>query len=249
MTSFSRRASAVAAGAALAFSLASVPTAFVATAAAAPAECELQASRDFSSGGTLGTTYTVQNEVRGDGEAAPGGELTYRVTVTGAGALINELRHHHDPALVPVSARVSSYKLLGGSPTWTDHTESMVRSGDTVSVRSAGWTTASGEAAAMEVTYRVPEDAEVGTTYDSGAGFEAVLINVDPDYSSMGVCGTVREPNPIEAAQGSLEGLGAGSLVDGSVSSSDLATDPSGFIVDIINGLELGEILGGVIGS
>lgn len=247
MVSFPRRAASVLAGSALAFSLVSVPSAMVATAVAAGAECGTQASRDLNDAGTLWTTYTVQNEVRGDGTAAPGGELTYRVTVTGAGALINQISHYHDPALTPVSARVSSWKLIGGSPTWTDATANMVKDAGVVRVNSAGWTTAGGQAAVLEVTYKVPDDAEVGTAYDSGAGYNPVLAT-DADYESMGVCGTVRAPNPVESVQGSLEGLGAGALVEGSVSSSNISSDPSGFVGEAIGGI-LGNVIGGVVDS
>lgn len=239
MSSFSRRAASVLAGSALAFSLVSVPSAIVAS-AAADTTCTTQATESSSHSGT----YIVQNSILNDGQAAPGGELTYRVAVTGPGALIDSLRHHHDPALTPVSARVSSFKLIDGSPTWADHTESMVLEDDMVRVNSAGWTTAGGNSAVLEVTYRVPQDAEAGTVYDSGAGYNAALANASRDFENMGVCGTVREPNPIESVQGSLEGLGAGSLVEGSVSSSDIVSDPSGFLGEVV-----GDILGNVVGE
>lgn len=244
MASFSRRAASVLAGSALAFSLVSVPSALVASAAADTRVCAKAASESSRHTGT----YVVQNSVLGAGEAAPSGELTYRVAVTGPGALITSLRHHHDPALVPVRARVGSFKLLSARPTWSDHTQSMVREGNTVKVGGAGWTTAGGNAAVLEVTYKVPANASVGTQYDSGAGYTAALINGSRDFQDMGVCGTVRAPNAVESAQGSLEGVGAGSLVEGSVSSSNISSDPSGFVGEAIGGI-LGNVIGGAIGS
>lgn len=117
------------------------------------------------------------------------------------------------------------------------------------SVQGNGWTTGLGQRyVTAEITYEVPEGATPGEKFATGAGFDMILA-ANRSYDPMDVCVTIREPNALESAQGSLEGLGAGSLVEGSVSSSDLASDPSGFLVDIINGLDLGEFVGGVIGS
>lgn len=65
----------------------------------------------------------------------------------------------------------------------------------------------------------------------------------------MNACVTIREKNAVESAQGSLEGIGAGSLVEGSTTSSNLSSDPASLISDVINGLDLGQLLGGAIGS
>lgn len=243
MTTFTRRAAALAAGTALALSLAAVPT------AAAQATCGTSATKEDRNWSSAWTTFTVTNEIVAPTSAPAGGELTYRVSVGGSGATITQLRHFHDPALVPVSARVSSWKLWGVSQTWTDETRNMVRGDGVVRVNSGGWTTAGGQKATLEVTYKVPDSAVVGTQYDSGAGYNAVLADMSPSYERMSVCGTVREPNAVESAQGSLSGLGAGSLVEGSTTSSNLSSDPTSIITDVINGLDLGKLLGGAIGS
>ena len=248
MASFSRRAASVLAGSALAFSLVSVPSAMVATAAADTQACGASASREDSNWSSAFTTFTVTNEVVGTGTAPAGGTLTYRVTVSGSGATITQIRHFHDSALVPVSARVSSWKLGALRQTWSDETSNMVKGNGVVRVNSGGWTTAGGQNTTLEVTYRVPDNATVGTQYDSGAGYNAALADMSPSYERLNVCGTVREPNPVESVQGSLEGIGAGSLVEGSVSSSNISSDPSGFVGDAIGGI-LGNIIGGAIGS
>lgn len=248
MASLHRRAASVLAGSALAFSLVSVPATMVATAAAEPAACGTTATREDSNWSSAGTTFTVVNEVVAPGTAPAGGTLTYRVTVSGSGATITQLRHFHDPALVPVSARVSSWKLGALGQTWTNETNNMVKGDGVVRVNSSGWTTAGGQNTTLEVTYRVPAGATVGTTYDSGAGYNAALADMSPSYQRLGVCGTVREPNAVETAQGSLAGIGAGSLVEGSVSSSNISSDPSGFLGEVLGGI-LGNVVGGLVDS
>lgn len=245
MTSLLRRSASIVAGVALATSLAAAPM------ASAQTNCGTTASEQWTHWfNTLGTTYTVQHQVNEPNSAAPGGELTFATTVSGEGALINSIRQHHDVRLTPIRARVSSFKLgLVTGQTWTDETANMVRSGNTVAVNSGGWTTAGGQAATLEVTYRVPADAVAGTQYNSGAGYRAVLADGNRNYNPMNVCGTVRAANPVESAQGSLQDFGAGSLVDGSTNAGNLSSNPAGSIADIINQLDLGALLGGAIGS
>ncbi|MFL0579705.1 hypothetical protein [Dietzia sp. 179-F 9C3 NHS] len=240
---FARRAAAVMAGTALAFSLASVPTAVAQSQTAG--ECALSDKRSWE---TALVGYELSNEWGGNGLVAPGQEIALTTTVTGAYHLVNELRQHHPAGFQPVKAEVSSYKFLGGTATWVNHTASMIKDGDTVRVRSAGWTTSGGQAAALRVTYKAPADAVPGTKFTSGGGASLVAAS-GQDFRDMNACVTIREKNAVESAQGSLEGIGAGSLVEGSTTSSNLSSDPASLISDVINGLDLGQLLGGAIGS
>lgn len=107
MTSLPRRTSALLAGAALAFSLASVPT-------AAAEELDLTncGTTDSRTDSSAVPDYTTTHSVVGDGTVAPGGDVTLRTTVssdTPAGALVGEIRQYHPAGFVPVSARVESH--------------------------------------------------------------------------------------------------------------------------------------------
>lgn len=252
MTSLSRRTTVLVAGAALAFSLASVPTAFVATAAAAAdlANCGITDSRTDS---YALPTYTSTHSVVGDGTVAPGGTVTLRTKVSSdssVGVLVDEIRQHHPAGFVPVSARVESHKaIFPARHTWVDENVVADASNNISMVQSNGWSTGLGQRyVTAEITYKAPEDVSPGEKFATGAGFDMIAAE-NRTYNPMDVCVTVREKNPVESVQGSLEGIGAGSLVEGSVSSSDVASDPAGSVADIINDLDFGQLIGGAIGS
>lgn len=237
MSSFSRRTASVLAGSALAFSLVSVPMAGAQT--QVTGECAVS---DQNSWTTALVDYTLTNAWAGEGLVAPGQEITMTTTVTGAYHLVDEMRQHYPDGFQPVSARVSSFKVLDGAATWSDHSAGLDQGNGTVAIDSAGWSTAFGPVV-LEVTYKAPSDAVPGTKFSSGAGADLYAAS-GRDYSDMDACVTIREPSPIESVQGSLEGLGAGSLVEGSVSSSDIVSDPSGFLGEVV-----GDILGNVVGE
>lgn len=219
----------------------------VASAAAAPVKCGTVESRTDSS---IGINYITEHSVVGDGTVAPGGTVTLRTKVSsdsGVGALIDEIRQYHPAGFVPVSARVESHKVARGH-SWV--AENVV--GDTANsiakVGGNGWTTGLGlRYVTAEITYRAPANAEPGRVLPTGAGFDAQVAS-NRTYNPMDVCITIREPNALESAQGSLEGMGAGSLVEGSVSSANISSDPSGFVGEAIGGI-LGNVIGGAIGS
>lgn len=246
MVSFSRRAASVLAGSALAFSLVSVPSAMVATVAAQSAvtgDCGISDRKTWS---TVLVDYEITNAWGSGGLVAPGQEITMTTTVKGSYHLVNQMRQYYPQGFRPVKARVSSYKALNGAPTWSDHSAGLSGSNGTVSIDSLGWSTALGDVV-LEVTYKAPANAVPGTKFSSGAGADLTLAS-GADHRDMNACVTIREPNAVESVQGSLQGIGAGSLVEGSVSSSNISSDPSGFVGEAIGGI-LGNAVGGAIGS
>lgn len=198
-----------------------------------------------SSGSGSWSGYEVANEWLGGATAAPGGTATLRSTTTGPGGAVAEAWQYHPEGFVPVSSRVRSYKFLAGQ-SWED--ETIVRDPGSNAVRpsGSGWTTAL-QSVTVDITYKVPEDAVPGSVLNSGSKVEIALISTG-DFKSVGACLTIRGKNPVESVQGSLQGIGAGSLVEGSVSSSNISSDPSGFVGEAIGGI-LGNAIGGAIGS
>lgn len=207
--------------------------------------CAKSQTKEFSWPGSAGTPYFLTKEVIGEDTVAPGGQITYRTTVRGSGALIDRIEDFHPQGFELVSARESVWKLVGGQR-WTDVTDAVRKDSTVNSVykTSAGWTTAGEARVSLETTYKVPEDAEPGSTLNSGAGFSAILLNGDKVANPIDTCVTVREPNAVENVTGSLDGLGLGSLTSGSTSSATISSDPAGFVSDIINGVDLSKVLG-----
>lgn len=246
MALFPRRAASVLAGSALAFSLVSVPSAMVATAAAQSAvsgECGISESKKWT---TAAVGYEITNAWGDGGLVAPGQQITMTTTVKGAYHLVDQMRQYYPQGFEPVKARVGSYKALNGAATWSDHSADLGGESGTVKIDSLGWSTLFGPVV-LEVTYKAPGDAIVGSRFSSGAGANLELAS-GADHRDMDACVTIREPNPVESVQGSLEGFGAGSLVEGSVASSGIVSDPSGFVGEAIGGI-LGNIIGGVVES
>lgn len=232
MPSFPRRLGSAVAGSALAFSLIAVPV------AGAQAECAPAASGSWSG-------YKVTNEWLNGAAAAPGGQATLRSTITGPGGLVGEAWQYHPEGFVPESSRVKSYKFLSGQ-SWENETIVREASNNAARPSGSGWTTAS-QSVTVDITYRVPENAVPGSTLDSGAKVRITAVGTG-DFNPIGACLTIRDRNPIESVQGSLQGVGAGSVVDGSVASSDMASDPTGSVTEILGGV-LGNVVGGVVDS
>ncbi|MDX2358763.1 hypothetical protein [Dietzia sp. PP-33] len=222
-----------------------------AIAGAAPAACATTQTVTFNDINTAWTNYTLHKEVVGDGTAAPGGTVTFRTTVSGAGALIDRIEDYHPEGFELVQARESVWKLIGGQE-WSTVTDDVRSDSATNSVykESAGWTTAGNAHITLETTYRVPADATPGEELNTGAGMSILgFINGDRVANPIGTCVTIREPNPVESVTGSLDGLGLGSLTTGSTALGDIGANPATFSADLINGLDLGQLIGGLAGS
>ncbi|MFC9515030.1 hypothetical protein ACFTSD_04810 [Nocardiaceae bacterium NPDC056970] len=208
---------------------------------AAPA-CALSQSVTDSWAGSFGLPYTVSKEIVGDGTVAPGQTVTYLTKVSGSGALVSEIRDFHPAGFQLVKARLNVSWVVGGQQ-WEDITQTAVIANNSVRASSSGWTTVGGAVIALETTYKVPDNAVVGSKLDSGAGTKIVLASGDWNINPMGVCVTVRPPNPVEAGAGSLEDLGFGSVNSGSGQVFGSVTDPQGSMTNVISGI-LGNVLG-----
>ena len=222
-------------------------TAGTATASAQTDTSQCQTSQKVERrwGGSLGTRYYIEKEVVGDGTAAPGGEVTFRTTVSGAGALVREIVDYHPAGFELVRARESVWKVLGGQ-SWTTVTDDVRRNASNNSVTrvSSGWTTAGGAYSTLETTYKVPNNVSPGDVLNTGAGTDIVLVDGAWTVNPINTCVTIREPNAAEAVTGSLDGLGLGSVTSGSTAAGGISSDPAAFSSDIINGLDLGKIIG-----
>lgn len=208
-------------------------------------QCQTSQKVERRWGGSLGTRYYIEKEVVGDGTAAPGGEVTFRTTVSGAGALVREIVDYHPAGFELVRARESVWKVLGGQ-SWTTVTDDVRRNASNNSVTrvSSGWTTAGGAYSTLETTYKVPNNVSPGDVLNTGAGTDIVLADGTWTVNPINTCVTIREPNAAEAVTGSLDGLGLGSVTSGSTAAGGISSDPAAFSSDIINGLDLGKIIG-----
>lgn len=208
-------------------------------------QCQTSQKVERRWGGSLGTRYYIEKEVVGDGTAAPGGEVTFRTTVSGAGALVREIVDYHPAGFELVRARESVWKVLGGQ-SWTTVTDDVRRNASNNSVTrvSSGWTTAGGAYSTLETTYKVPNNVSPGDVLNTGAGTDIVLVDGAWTVNPINTCVTIREPNAAEAVTGSLDGLGLGSVTSGSTAAGGISSDPAAFSSDIINGLDLGKIIG-----
>ena len=216
-----------------------------AVAQADTSQCETSQTAERSWAGSLGTKYYLNKEVVGDGTAAPGGEVTFRTTISGAGALVSRLDDFHPEGFELVRARESVWKVIGGQ-SWTTVTDDVLRDSSANSIyrTGAGWTTAAGAHAPLETTYKVPDTVSPGDVLNTGAGVTVALGEGRWVENPINTCVTIREPNAAEAVTGSLDDLGFGSATAGSTTSSGISSDPSGFIADIINDINIGELIG-----
>lgn len=212
--------------------------------------CKTSQTRTFNWAGSLGTNYYLTKEVVGDGTAAPGGTVTFRTTVSGAGALVNRIDDFHPAGFVLVNARESNFKVFGGQ-SWATVTNDVRKDAASNSVyrQGSGWTTAGGTYTTLETTYRVPNSATPGDVFNTGAGMNVALVSGRHVANPINACVTIRARNAAEQATGSLDGLGLGSLTSGSTTAGGISSDPAAFSSDLINGLDIGQIIAGAAGS
>ena len=90
----------------------------------------------------------------------------------------------------------------------------------------------------------MPDDAVPGAIYNSGASFTVALDDGTKTENSIGTCVTIRDPNAVEAVTGSLDDAGLGSLTSGSTQLGGISSDPSGFVSDVINGVDVSKLMG-----
>src|SRR5699024_3895306 len=143
--------------------------------------------------------YYLNKEVVGDGTAAPGSEVTFRTTISGAGALMSRLDDFHPVGFELVRARESVCQVIGGR-SWTAVTTDVLRDSSANSIyrTGAGWTTAAGAHATLETTYKVPDTVSPGDVLNTGAGVTVALGEGRWVENPINTCVTIREPNAAE---------------------------------------------------
>ncbi|GAA4818946.1 hypothetical protein [Tomitella cavernea] len=182
--------------------------------------------------------------------AYPGQEVTYstRISRNSGGWNLKEIGiAAPDGFVLQDGARVNVW-TLGSGQTWynadldTDSQKNLYWERTDVT-----WEMNSSHYVELETTFKVPADAEVGSTQQ--AGVQARPVGWDSqEWLDTGACLKIREKNPVEATQGSLEKLGFGSVNSGSSQVFGSLTDPQGSISGILSDV-LGNVLGDMIGS
>lgn len=235
-----RRFSAVA----LAAALAAAGTVAVSPAAGAQTSPECKATATVTDG-----TYDITKRIVGDNTVAPGGEVTTEITVRAGvtAETVTEIVDYHPAALTPTSARTNAWYLVGGRK-WADVNFSAPSpTATSIKAGGIGWTVVNGYVTA-QITYKVAEDAIPGTLLDSPSGFKINYgVTADTVRNDLGVCVKVREPNIVENVTGSLDNAGLGSATgsaDGGSTGSQISSDPAGFVAEIINGIDIGQLIG-----
>ncbi|WP_064059708.1 hypothetical protein [Prescottella equi] len=196
---------------------------------AAAAPCGAKATKvQYGAANIVGIRLT--KEVVGDASVAPGGTVTYKTTVSSAKGVPPLLRGMAD--YFPAGFTLQSATVNGNSTT-----PAVDNNTGAASVYSGGgWLINGGNTATYVTTYKIPDNAAVGTVYDSGASMTPDLWG-EQKWNPIGVCVTVRDKNAGEAVTGSLDSAGFGSsgpIANGS-SGSAIINDPAGFIADIIS--------------
>lgn len=211
---------------------------------AAPA-CEKIAS---ATGGNVTAKYRVTQEAM-EPSVAAGGEITFRTTVTstsGAPALISAIGQFHPAGFTPISARANVSKLVGGQQ-WSDETPVEDASQNFTQVKGGGWNVTGSNSATVEITYRAPATLRLGEQLRSGMAFDRMSASGALVFKDIGACITVRLPNPVEAATGSLEGVGLGSVNDSVDNILRPFTDPLGSMGESVAEFNIGKIVGEII--
>lgn len=236
--SVTRRLAAV--GAAAALSVTGLAVAAPATVAAQAATCKAAAS-------VKDGTYDISKRILGSNEVAPGGEVTTEITVKAGwtAETVKQIVDYHPAELEPVSVRTEALFAKGGHK-WVDDTFSVL-SPTATAVNSSGWTVVFGHVT-VRITYKVSEDAQPGALLNNPSGLKVDYgVTSDTVAENLGVCVKIREKNVVENVTGSLDGMGLGSATssaDGGSAGSQISSDPSGFVADVINQLDLGKMLG-----
>ncbi|KAA0916547.1 hypothetical protein [Dietzia sp. ANT_WB102] len=217
----------------------------VAPAAIAQAAEECTQTGSFTDG-----TWTY-NKKFFDAEVAPGGTVKTEIKLTAGLTAFGtkKITDIHPEELQIQSATVEAWHINGKHQTHPVQVTADSPTRATVrNTAGVGWAMTNGYVTAV-FTYKVAEDAKPGTLLNVPSGMVVGYSGLEPDTErdDMGVCIKVREKNPVETVTGSLERAGLGSATgsaDGGSTGSQISSDPSGFIADIINQINLGKLIG-----
>lgn len=181
-------------------------------------------------------------------DVAPGGTVTYQTKVNRSGVrvwMLKEVGDFHDPALSLESSRLNVWS--GGQKWGATHLQNDPAK-NLYWESGSGWDMTGGNYVILETTYKVSEDAKVGQELASGVQAKPVGWATSQEWPNKGACVEVREKNPVEAGQGSLDDVGLGSVNSGSGQVFGSLTDPQGSISGILSDV-LGNVLGDMVGS
>ncbi|RVW05982.1 hypothetical protein EF834_00400 [Rhodococcus spongiicola] len=193
--------------------------------------------RDWS---TVWITHTYDKSVTAT-EVAAGTLVTYK-SVVGTTSIGNPYLNtfiDYPPAGfgAPVKATVKRYTFPGGQET-AEFTP--VPNGSGYQVTTTGWFINAANPVTVEMTYMVPEDLPAGSTVTSGGIKTKGTVGIANTLPNLTACFTVRQPNPGEVVDGSLDETGLGS--------SEGQLSATGSLEESIARI-LGDVLGGLISS
>ena len=195
--------------------------------------------------GPLKHKYTYEKTVfkPRDASVPAGGTVTYKTTVSTKEGLplVYSVVDHPPAGFTPVTAWVTAPRMKGTKRT---EVEFAPQDGGYKVANGAGWMLSSGKPLTVEMEYRVPDDVTPGQAITSGGTDVTGTLKIGAELADLDACVTVRDKNPVEAATGSLDDIGLGSLNTASTGAFGSLTDPTGSITDVINGVELSKLLG-----
>lgn len=180
--------------------------------------------------------YSLTKTIEGDGTVASDGTVAVRLTLSGPGGMVYELRDFHADDFRMIKTELNVGWVAGGQK-WEDVTDRATRSDGAIRMgTTGGWTTA-GKTVALRIKYKAPTGILPGQKIDAmGAGANIGVIGGNKDFGDMNVCMTGRIPNPIEAIGGSLGSMGLGSIADLGGEFTGSFTDPSSPLLGSVSG-------------
>ena len=195
--------------------------------------------------GPLKHKYTYEKTVLSprDAKVPAGGTVTYQTTVnTKEGLpLVYSVIDYPPTGFTPVKAWVTAPRAKGSKRV---EVEFAPQDGGYRVANGAGWMLSSGKPLTVEMEYLVPDNVTPGQAITSGGTDVSGTLKIEATLAGLNACVTAREKNPVESAAGSLDGAGLGSVNTASTGAFGSLTDPTGSISDVINGIELGKLLG-----
>lgn len=208
-----------------------------------------QAAEECTQTGSFTDGTWTYNKKFFEAEVAPGGTVKTEIKLTAGYTALGtkKITDIHPAELEIKSATVEAWHAGGHQTHPVQVTADSPTRATVRNTAGVGWAMANGYVTAV-LTYKVADDVEPGTLLKVPSGMVVGYnLGSDTNREDMGVCVKVREKNPVETVTGSLDGAGLGSATssaDGGSAGSQISSDPSGFIADIINQINLGKLIG-----
>lgn len=191
-----------------------------------------------SSKSVTSSNLTITKSIVGGGTVAEGGKVTFRTTIAATNTPVRSIEAitDHFPAgfaYLQGSAKVDAWHVIGGQKT-EPVSPTVNVAARTVTVNGV-WPvdTIGSKTVTLEVTYLVPDNAEVGayleTSSDVDVAFFATLQKIS------GVWVQIREKNIGESLGSGSAGAGLGSSDGEGGTGSAAMEDPASFLGDVIS--------------